>query len=193
MSHDHPSHSPSAAEVELAQRFAGIRQWGDPVLREAARPVDVFDDAIRSQADQMLEIMDRADGIGLAAPQVGITRRLVVYREPDTLTTRVLVNPRVTTASDEQQLGLEGCLSIGYSRIAVEVSRSTDVTVSAQDADGADVEIVATGRHARVLQHEIDHLDGVLMLDRIDPEQRKAALRALRLGEPFSPPASEPE
>jgi peptide deformylase len=137
----------------------------------------------------MIEIMDRAGGIGLAAPQVGITQRLITYyRDREADEPSVLVNPSIVGASEETTLGLEGCLSIGCSTIAVRVERAAAVTVRASTPDGGDVEIAADGTHARVLQHEIDHLDGILMLDRVDAEQRRCALRALRLGKSWAPP-----
>jgi peptide deformylase len=182
-------HNADADRLELEQRFAGIRQWGDPVLTSPARSVDRFDSALAAQAQQMIEIMDRAGGIGLAAPQVGITQRLITYyRDREADEPSVLVNPSIVGASEETTLGLEGCLSIGCSTIAVRVERAAAVTVRASTPDGGDVEIAADGTHARVLQHEIDHLDGILMLDRVDAEQRRCALRALRLGKSWAPP-----
>lgn len=169
------------------QRFAGIRQWGDPVLTSPARIVERFDDALERQAVQMIEIMDRARGAGLAAPQVGIAQRLITYYPDREGPPSVLVNPTITSASDETQLGLEGCLSIGCSMIAVRVERAGAVAVHANLLDGSAIELEAADTHARVLQHEIDHLDGVLMIDRVDPEQRRAALRALRLGTAWAP------
>lgn len=176
-----------AERIELEQRFAGIRQWGDPVLTSPARAVERFDPALASQARQMIEIMDRAGGVGLAAPQVGITQRLITYYPDRDGESQVLVNPAVTSASEDKLLGLEGCLSIGCSMIAVEVERAAAVVVLAQDLEGGSLEIEAAHTHARVLQHEIDHLDGVLMLDRTDAGQRRDALRALRLGEAWAP------
>ncbi|MEI2703492.1 MAG: peptide deformylase [Baekduia sp.] len=173
----------------LEQRFAGIRQWGDPVLRAAARAVERFDHALAAQAAEMAAIMDRAHGAGLAAPQVGIAQRLFVYRPVAEATVSVVVNPVIVSSSDATELGLEGCLSIGRSRIAVEVPRATEVVVEAQDLNGEQLTITATDVHARVLQHEIDHLDGVLMLDRAAPDQRREALRALREGRAWAPEA----
>ncbi len=169
------------------QRFAGIRQWGDPVLTTPARRVDRFDDALANQAEQMIEIMERARGAGLAAPQVGISQRLIAYYPERDGPPSILVNPVLERRSEDTEPGLEGCLSIGCSMIAVRVERAVRVTVTAQRLDGSSTELEAGDVHARVLQHEIDHLDGVLMLDRVDAEQRRAALRALRLGVAWSP------
>jgi len=170
----------------LEQRFAGIRQWGDPVLTTPARSVDRFDDALSSQAQQMIEIMDRAAGAGLAAPQVGIAQRLITYYPEHEGPPTVLVNPVVESASSETQVGFEGCLSIGCSMIALRVERAASVRVVANMLDGSPTTFDAVDAHARILQHEIDHLDGVLMLDRVDAEQRRMALRALRLGVAWS-------
>ena len=175
-------------EARRAAAFARIRQWGDPVLRTAALPVADVDDAIRKQALEMLELMDAAHGAGLAAPQVGIANRVIALRPPgeDELP-RALVNPVVARASDDTAQDLEGCLSLGRAQVFVVVERPLAVTVRALDLRGEEVEIEAEGRHARILQHEIDHLDGVLMLERTAAEQRRAAVRALRADEPYTP------
>jgi peptide deformylase len=167
--------------------FARIRQWGDPVLREKARPVETFDAALADQIADMQQIMVDADGAGLAATQVGILRRLFVYRLPDDDDPRVVVNPEIVTAGEELESRLEGCLSLGQARVHVEVERPHEVVVEGRDAAGNPLRIEATGDHARVLQHELDHLDGVLMLDRTSREQRRGAMRALRLGEAYRP------
>lgn len=180
---------PEAAIDRFAfeQRFAGIRQWGDPVLTAPARAVDRFDEPLAHQAAQMIEIMDRAGGAGLAAPQVGIAHRLITYYPEREGTPSILVNPVIADRSADTQVGLEGCLSIGCSMIAVRVERATSVVVRARLLDGSITELEAAEAHARVLQHEIDHLDGILMLDRVDADQRRSALRALRLGVPWAP------
>ena len=105
----------------------------------------------------------------------------------------MVVNPQIVESSDEREMGMEGCLSLGRARVHVEVERARDVVIEAQDVDGAPQRIEATGMHARILQHELDHLDGVLMLDRTSPEHRRAAVRALNAGEPWRPPGDEPE
>jgi peptide deformylase len=174
-----------------AAAFERIRQWGDPVLRTQARLVEQFDAALRRQADDMIALMDDAHGAGLAAPQVGIPNRVLVYRAGPEGDARALVNPVVESASEETVRGLEGCLSIGRAGVYVEVDRPRAVVVSAQEVDGTAVRIEAEDGHARVLQHEIDHLDGVLMLSRTEPGQRREAVRALREGVPWIPPGHE--
>jgi peptide deformylase len=181
-------------EIERARRaFARIRQWGDPVLREKARPVDSFDSALADQIADMQRIMVDADGAGLAATQVGILRRLFVYRLPDDEAPRAIVNPEIVDAGAELESRLEGCLSLGQARVHVEVERPHEVVVEGRDAQGNPLRIEAVGDHARVLQHELDHLDGVLMLDRTSREQRRGAVRALRLGERYRPEVSQDE
>jgi len=155
-----------------------IRQYGDPVLRTRAADVEQFDEALHREADAMAALMRDAHGVGLAAPQVGRSRRLIVFREAEEAPARALCNPRVVWESEEREVMGEGCLSIG--EVVVDVERPVAVRISAQDLEGQPVEIAPEGFAARVLQHEIDHLDGILILDRTDPEQRKEALRALR-------------
>jgi peptide deformylase len=170
--------------------FTHIRQWGDPVLREKARPVETFDRAFAEQVAEMEELMRGADGAGLAATQVGSLQRVFVYRLPDdedAAPARVVVNPAIESSSEERETQLEGCLSLGKARVNVEVERPRAVVLTGQDVTGAPMRIEADGVHARVLQHELDHLDGVLMLDRTSPEQRRAAVRALNAGEPWRP------
>ncbi|MDO9355020.1 MAG: peptide deformylase [Solirubrobacteraceae bacterium] len=174
------------------EAFDEIVQWGDPVLRSQTSRVTEFDDALAGQAAAMIRIMDGAIGAGLAAPQIGSLRRLLVYRPAAGSPARALVNAEVVDASEETARGLEGCLSIGYAQIAVEVERPIRVTVKAQELDGTPVEIKAEAMHARVLQHEIDHLDGVLMLQRTDRDQRRDAIRALHAEEPYAPPSADP-
>lgn len=183
-----------AAAARRAAAFEHIRQWGDPVLRSSTSEVTAFDDALVRQAAEMVTIMDAARGAGLAAPQVGIPMRLLVYRAPDDPEggpARALVNARVTDHSTETAVDLEGCLSLGKAQIAVEVERPVSVTVTGQELDGSTVTVQAEGRHARILQHEIDHLDGVLMLERAPREQRREAVKALREGRPWAPPQPE--
>jgi peptide deformylase len=156
------------AEEDRERAFAHIRQWGDPVLRERARPVETFDAAFAQQVSELVQLMQDADGAGLAATQVGSLRRVFVYRLPDDeddAPARVLVNPELVSASEEREIMLEGCLSLGQAGINVEVERHSAVVLDAQDAEGNAVRIEADGTHARIVQHELDHLDGVLMLD----------------------------
>jgi peptide deformylase len=155
-----------------------VRQFGDPVLRTPASPIEVFDDTLREEADRMAELMVEARGVGLAAPQIGRLRRLIVI-EPDPEQPAVaLINPNITWRSEDEAVGQEGCLSIG--EIVVPVSRAVAIHVYAQDVSGEPVEIDAEGFVARVIQHEVDHLDGILIIDRTGPEERKEALRQLR-------------
>ncbi|HXE45318.1 MAG TPA: peptide deformylase [Conexibacter sp.] len=165
-----------AARRQAALRF--VRQWGDPVLKSRARAVDRFDDELRAQIRQMGQIMEDALGIGLAATQVGKLQRVLVYRvEPDS-PVNAIVNPAIEWSGSELETAEEGCLSL--QGVMVDVERPVFVRVSAQDEHGEPITIEASGLEARVLQHEIDHLDGVLILDRTSREERKAALRILR-------------
>lgn len=157
-----------------------IRQFGDPALRTPALPVTEFDEALRDDVERMAAIMFDARGVGLAAPQIGSLRRLVVIRRGEDEPVMVLCNPRVVWRSEEEESDFEGCLSIG--EVSVEVSRAVAVRVEAQDIEGRTFEVEPEGYGARVIQHEIDHLDGILMLDRAPAEQRREALRELRDG-----------
>jgi peptide deformylase len=155
-----------------------VRQYGDPVLRSRALPVEVFDEALGDEVRRMAGLMDQALGIGLAATQLGNMHRLLVYRvEPDA-PLGVLVNPQLEFSSDEVETMEEGCLSLPA--VSVEVERPVHVRVRAQDEHGAPVQVEASSLEARVIQHEIDHLDGVLILDRTTRDQRKQAMRAMR-------------
>jgi len=157
----------------------GMRElYGDPVLKSSAREVDRFDDDLRTQIETMGQIMEDALGIGLAATQVGKLQRVLVYRvEPDSPVNAV-VNPVIEWSGGELETMEEGCLSL--QGVLVDVERPVHVRVRAQDEHGAPITIEASGLEARVLQHEIDHLDGVLILDRTSRDQRKTALRLLR-------------
>jgi peptide deformylase len=155
-----------------------VRKFGDPVLKSRALPVERFDDALVREVARMGQIMHESLGIGLAATQVGVMHRLLVYRvEPDAPIAAV-VNPVLEWASREKEPMEEGCLSLPG--VTVEVDRPVHVRVRAQDERGEAILIEASGLEARVLQHEMDHLDGVLILDRTTREQRKQAMRALR-------------
>ncbi len=193
MGRSQPPRSRGAAGADDARRaaaFARIRQWGDPVLRTPARPVEVFDAALARQAEEMIDLMDAARGAGLAAPQIGLLQRLLVYYPGADDPPRALVNPVVESASPEQAVDLEGCLSLGRAGVYVDVPRAVAVVVTGNTVAGDPVRIEAEGGHARVLQHEIDHLDGVLMLARTEPAQRRAAIRALNAGEFWQPEPS---
>ena len=153
-----------------------IRMFGDPVLKTRASPVESFDGSLSNLAEDMLATMREHEGVGLAANQVGRLKRILVAAlEEDEF---VLVNPVVEEAAETTERELEGCLSIPG--IQVEVERPTAITVSGQDASGSPLKMEASGLLARILQHEIDHLDGVLILDRTDRESRKAAMREMR-------------
>jgi peptide deformylase len=169
-----------------------IRMMGDPVLRGRAAEIDTIDDAVRRLATSMLDTMYEAEGVGLAAPQVGILRRLIVVdpRE-DGVVPMALVNPRVVESSPQSERAEEGCLSIPGLRDVVE--RPASVTVEALGLDGEPVRLQAEGLHARVLQHEIDHLDGVLFLDRLSPLKRRLLLKRWEKVKPSAshvPPAT---
>ena len=170
-------------EVE-ARRSAAlsiIRRFGDPVLKSRATDVDRFDEALRAQVGRMGGLMHDALGVGLAAPQVGMSQRLLVYRLGLDAPLVALVNPEIEWASDEQETLEEGCLSIPT--VQVDVERPVHVRVRAVDESGAGRLIEASGLEARVIQHEIDHLDGTLILDRVSREERKEAMRAMRESE----------
>jgi peptide deformylase len=155
-----------------------VRQYGDPVLKSRARRIERFDAYLLEEVKRMGHLMDDALGIGLAAPQVGVLQRLLVYRvEPDA-PIAALVNPEIEWASKEKEPMEEGCLSLPG--IHVEVDRPVHIRVTAQDEHGEGLLIEASGLEARVIQHELDHLDGVLILDRTSRDQRKEAMRALR-------------
>jgi peptide deformylase len=166
----------TAARRSAAMSF--IRKWGDPVLKSRATPVDRFDDTLRQQVQRMAGIMRDAIGVGLAAPQLGISQRLLVYRIGSDAPVITLVNPELEWRSDDLETLEEGCLSIPS--VAVDVERPVHVRVRAHDEHGDERLVEASGLEARVIQHEMDHLDGVLMLDRASREDRKEALRALR-------------
>ena len=169
------------AAARRAAALSFIRRFGDPVLKSRATPVDRFDDALRAQVSRMGGLMHDAYGVGLAAPQLGISQRLLVYRLGHEAPLVALVNPEIEWSSEEQEVLEEGCLSIPG--IHVAVARPIYVRVRAKDELGDDRLVEASGLEARVIQHEMDHLDGVLMIDRAPKEQRKEAMRALREAE----------
>jgi peptide deformylase len=161
-----------------AAALAHVRKYGDPVLRSKARPIEVFDDALRDEIARMGALMHDSLGIGLAATQVGALRRVLVYRVEHESPVNALVNPEIEWSGREKEWMEEGCLSLPS--VHVDVERPVRVRVRAQDAHGEPVVIEAAGLEARVIQHEIDHLDGVLILDRTPRDQRKEAMRVLR-------------
>jgi peptide deformylase len=165
----------------LARRSAAlahVRKFGDPVLRTRARPVERIDDALRSEIARMGELMNDALGVGLAATQVGVLHRLLVYRVLPDAPLAALINPEIEWQGSEKEIGEEGCLSLPA--VLVDVERPVYVRVRAVNEHGDPITIEASGLEARVIQHEIDHLDGVLILDRTTRDQRKEAIRALR-------------
>jgi peptide deformylase len=174
--------APEELDEETRERrdraLAFVRKLGDPVLRATALPVERFDEALQSEVQRMGVLMHDALGVGLAATQLGVLHRVLVYRAfpEDPLT--ALVNPVIEWRSEELEAAEEGCLSLPG--VHVEVERASQVRVSASDEHGEPFEVEAEGLTARVIQHEIDHLDGVLILDRISREARKEAMRAMR-------------
>jgi peptide deformylase len=170
--------------------LAHVRKYGDPVLRSRARPVEAFDAALVDEVRRMGKLMDDALGIGLAATQLGVMHRLLVYRvEPDA-PLGVLVNPTIEWSGDELETMEEGCLSLPG--VGVDVERPIHVRVRALDEHGAPLTVEASGLEARVIQHEVDHLDGVLILDRTTRDQRKQAMRAMREAMAGHPPPDTP-
>jgi peptide deformylase len=161
--------------------LAQIRSFGDPVLRTKARPIERFDDALREEIERMGALMDDALGVGLAATQVGVVHRLLVYRVMQGGPLAALINPEVEWSGRETEAMEEGCLSLPG--VLVEVDRPLHVRVRALNEYGEPIKIEASGLEARVIQHEMDHLDGVLILDRTSREQRKEAMRVLREGQ----------
>jgi peptide deformylase len=164
-----------------ARREAALRhvvKYGDPALRARAREIDRFDDALVEEARRMGHLMHDAYGIGLAATQLGVMHRLLVYRTELEGQVAALVNPVLEWASKDKETAEEGCLSLPG--VAVEVERPVHVRVRAQDERGEQLLVEASGLEARVIQHEMDHLEGVLILDKTSRDQRKQAMRALR-------------
>ena len=158
-----------------------VRQYPDPALRNAATAVGEVDDEVQQLAERMVDVMERAHGVGLAAPQLGILRRILVYRASDEDEPKVLINPELVERSDETEVGTEGCLSLLGGELQVPVARHLRVRVSGRDVSGDAVDLDAEGFEARVIQHEIDHLDGILIFDRAEDQERREALRELRL------------
>jgi peptide deformylase len=181
--HDEQEAAELDPELE-ARRVAAmsfIRRLGDPVLKSSATPVDRFDDSLRQQVSRMAGVMNDALGVGLAAPQLGISQRLLVYRVGPDAPLIALANPEIEWASEDREGNDEGCLSIPG--VMVDVERPVHVRVRAQDEEGEPRSVEASGLEARVIPHEMDHLDGVLILDRTSRDERKRALRELREAE----------
>jgi peptide deformylase len=179
-----------ALEAELLARreaaLARVVKFGDPVLKSKASPVANFGPELRAEVERMIAIMRDGMGVGLAATQLGVLRRLLVFQTGPDGEPTALVNPVLEWLSEEGSIAEEGCLSLP--RVTMDVERPLHARVSGRDAEGEPIMIEASGLEARVLQHEIDHLDGVLILDRTTRDQRKGALRALREGGSYGPP-----
>ncbi len=187
--HDHDEHEPeldeeaaerrreSEREFIRRQALAQIRQYPDVALRMRAREVTEFDEFLIQLVERLTDLMHDAQGVGLAATQLGVLQRVFVF-EPDDEPMRAVVNPRLTIDDRERLVEEEGCLSLQEVRVPVE--RATKVVLEGKDPNGDDVRYELEGLAARVVQHENDHLDGVLTIDRTDPESRKQALGALR-------------
>jgi peptide deformylase len=175
---------PPGLDPELEHRrrlaLARVRTFGDPALRTKAAEVESFDDALAEEVGRMGRLMVDALGVGLAATQLGVMHRVLVYRPSQDAPLVAIVNPKLEWGSDELELAEEACLSLPG--IAVDVERHLHVRVAARDETGDDLLVEASGLEARVIQHEMDHLDGLLILDRTTKEQRKEAMRLLREG-----------
>lgn len=178
-----------ALDAEALERRAAalsqVRKFGDPVLRSAGSPVSEFDEGLATEVERMMAIMRDGMGVGLAATQLGILRRLLVFQAGADAVPQALVNPELEWASEEAAIAEEGCLSLPG--VVVDVERPLHVRVRGLDPSGDGLLIEASGLEARVLQHEMDHLDGVLMLQRATRDQRRGALRALREGGTYAP------
>jgi len=199
----------SEREIELIERresaLAQVVKFGDPVLKSRASPVSKIGEELRAEVDRMIAIMRDGLGVGLAATQLGILRRVLVFQPSNDAQPTALINPEVEWTSDDLVIAEEGCLSLP--RVSMDVERPLHATfsgldldaepvvleASGLDVDGERVRIEASGLEARVLQHEIDHLDGILILDRTERAQRKGALRALREGGSYSSPFEDDE
>jgi peptide deformylase len=175
--HDHAAHEQELErEARRLLALSRIRQYGDPVLRMRAREVDAFDDDLERLAERMTALMHEANGVGLAATQVGVLRRLFVF--VDEGEDRVLVNPVITSSSGDTETDDEGCLSLRD--VLVPITRPTAITIEGVGTRGEPVKLELELPSSRAAQHELDHLDGVLIIDRTDDESRRAALARLR-------------
>ena len=177
--HDEHDHELEAEAEDRARRqiaLSQIRQYGDPVLRMRANEVASFDEELARLSERMLLLMHDADGVGLAATQVGILRRVFVFNNEGEDV--VVVNPVLAKAGGGVEVDSEGCLSLGPVRMPVE--RPVGVTLEGVGVDGAPFSLELEGMPARVVQHEYDHLDGTLIIDRTDPESRREAMAQLR-------------
>jgi peptide deformylase len=175
---EEPEKLDAEARARRAAALRFVRTYGDPSLRSRAREVESFDGGLVEEVRRMGQIMNDAYGIGLAATQLGVMHRVLVYRvEPDA-PVNALVNPELEWSSGDTEPSDEGCLSLPG--VLVEVDRPIHVRVRARDEHGERILIEASGLEARVIQHEMDHLDGVLIVDRTSRDARKQAMRTLR-------------
>ena len=168
------------AERDIKRRVAlsQIRQYPDPVLRMRAKPVETFDADLRRLVERMAALMVDAVGVGLAATQVGILQRLFVFSPGAEQEPAAVVNPVVTVVGNELATEDEGCLSL--QGVLAPVERAVSVRLEGKGVDGKDVSYELEGYPARTAQHELDHLDGVLIIDRTTPEARREAMAILR-------------
>jgi peptide deformylase len=187
--------APEGLDQEAIERrnaaLAQVVKFGDPVLKSAASPVTEFDERLAEEAERMIGLMRDAIGVGLAATQLGVLRRMLIFQVGTEAEPTVMVNPEIEWRSDDAATAEEGCLSIPG--VVVDVERPLFIRARAVDVRGEPFMVEASGLEARVIQHEVDHLDGVLMLDRTEREQRKGALRALREGGTYAPAQDEDE
>ena len=182
--------SPEARERRRAA-LSQVRIFGDPVLKSPATPIADFDAGLAEEVERMVQIMRDGLGVGLAATQLGVMRRLLVFQAGFDATPTAVANPEIEWSSRDLVVAEEGCLSLP--RVVVDVERPLHARVRGFDPTGEPILIEASGLEARVLQHEIDHLDGVLIFERTLREQRREALRALREGGSYAPPRPEEE
>jgi peptide deformylase len=166
------------ASAKRRMALAQIRQYPDSALRLPARELAEVDADVRRLAERMIDLMHDAHGVGLAGTQVGTLRRVIVFRNGDDPVAIAVVNPTLAERSEETSVDDEGCLSL--QGVLVPVERSVRVTLVGLDLDGQELRLELDGPAARVVQHEVDHLDGVLIIDRTDPESRKQAMATLR-------------
>jgi len=167
-------------EARRRLALANVRQYPDPVLRMRANEVEDFDDGLASLAERMTALMQEASGVGLAAPQIGILRRVFVFQPTEEDPATAVVNPVVTPTGEEVETREEGCLSLGAATVVVDVERPLAVHLEGSTPAGEPVALDLEGLPARIVQHEVDHLDGVLTIDRTTDEQRREALAKLR-------------
>ena len=168
------------AEAEARRRvaLAQIRQYPDPALRMRANEVEEFDDELARLIEQLEQLLGDANGLGLAATQIGVLRRVFLFQSDPEQPPVAVVNPRLVETSDERVADDEGCLSL--QGVVIPVERHERVTIEASDPEGKELRLELEALPARVAQHELDHLDGILILDRTTPEARREALATLR-------------